>query len=79
MGCRRVLIDAGYLEALHRPNMSLRRNDIEAIVEDGIITKAGMILCVERRGFDSSCETVGEKLSFDVIVCATGFAIVCSI
>ena len=42
MGCRRVVLNAGYLESLHRPNMSLRRNDIEAIVEDGIITKAGM-------------------------------------
>ena len=49
MGCRRVNIDVGHLEALHRPNMSLRRNDIEAIVEDGIITKTGMNLCVERR------------------------------
>jgi len=37
--------------------MSLRQNNIETIVEDGIVTKDG------------------EKLPFDVIVCATGFVI----
>ena len=42
LGCRRILIDAGYLDALHHPNMALRQNDIEAIVEDGIVTKDGM-------------------------------------
>ena len=42
IGCRRILYDVGYLAALHRPNITLRRsNDIEAIVEDGIVTKAG--------------------------------------
>ena len=43
IGCRRIVYDAGYLESLHRANMSLRRNDIEAIVEDGIVTKDGMV------------------------------------
>ena len=77
MGCRRVLYDVGYLEALHRTNMSLRQNDIEAFVEDGIITKAGMNLGGE--ALTDVYETVGEKLLFDVIVCATGFVIVCLI
>ena len=48
IGCRRILFDVGYLAALHRPNITLRSNDIEAIVEDGIVTKAGnfIFLCV---------------------------------
>lgn len=47
IGCRRILYDVGYLAALHRPNITLRSNDIEAIVEDGIITKTGNdFLCV---------------------------------
>jgi cation diffusion facilitator CzcD-associated flavoprotein CzcO len=41
LGCRRILYVTGYLEALHRPNITLRSNDIEAIVEDGIVTKNG--------------------------------------
>ena len=41
LGCRRVVYDVGYLPTLHRPNMTLRSNDLEAIVEDGIVTKAG--------------------------------------
>ena len=36
-----MLLDPGYLEALHRPNITLRINDIETIVEDGIVTKDG--------------------------------------
>jgi len=44
LGCRRVLYDVGYLAALHRPNITLRSNDIGAIVEDGIVTKSGETL-----------------------------------
>ena len=43
LGCRRILYVTGYLEALHRPNITLRSNDIEAIVEDGIVTKNGNV------------------------------------
>ena len=41
IGCRRILYDVGYLAALHRLNINLRSNDIETIVEDSIVTKAG--------------------------------------
>jgi hypothetical protein len=41
IGCRRILYDVGYLAALHHSNVTLRSNDIEAIVEDGIVTKTG--------------------------------------
>ena len=40
IGCRRLGIpyDVGYLAALHRPSITLRSNDIEAIVEDNIVS-----------------------------------------
>ena len=57
IGCRRILYDFGYLAALHRPNITLRSNDIEAIVEDGIVTKAGnnSFGCHEEYLSDISC------------------------
>ena len=57
IGCRRIIYDVGYLAALHRPNITLCSNDIEAIVEDGIVTKAGImiIFLVCREGFLSEC------------------------
>ena len=56
IGCRRILYDVGYLAALHRPNMTLRSNDIEAIVEDGIVTKDGIVFfCVSKILYLISC------------------------
>ncbi|KAF7359005.1 hypothetical protein MSAN_01241200 [Mycena sanguinolenta] len=55
IGCKRLIFDTDYLEALHRPNLKLNWDGIQSICEDGIITKKG------------------EKLSFDVLIFATGF------
>ena len=77
IGCRRIIFDPGYLAALHRPNMTLRSNDLEAIVEDGIITKAGNDFFWMSWRIFIWCFLAGETLPFDVIVCATGFTIVC--
>ena len=54
IGCRRILYDVGYLAALHRPNITLRSNDIESIVEEGIVTKAGskFFVCREESSSD---------------------------
>ncbi|KAJ6500898.1 hypothetical protein C8R45DRAFT_1210585 [Mycena sanguinolenta] len=56
LGCKRIIINQNYLEALHRPNLSLNWDGIQSICEDGIITKTG------------------QRLLFDVIIFATGFA-----
>ncbi|KAF7359004.1 hypothetical protein MSAN_01241100 [Mycena sanguinolenta] len=40
-GCKRVIFDTNYLEALHRPNLKLNWDGIQSICEDGIITKKG--------------------------------------
>jgi cation diffusion facilitator CzcD-associated flavoprotein CzcO len=37
-------VDPGYLEALHRPNVSLKWEAIEGIVENGIKVKTGEIV-----------------------------------
>ncbi|EKM83294.1 hypothetical protein AGABI1DRAFT_111719, partial [Agaricus bisporus var. burnettii JB137-S8] len=56
IGCKRVIFDTGFLDALHRPNLSLIGDGIDKFVADGIVTKKG------------------DKLPFDVIIFATGFA-----
>ncbi|TFY83518.1 hypothetical protein EWM64_g500 [Hericium alpestre] len=40
-GCKRFILDAGYLKALHRPNLILNWDGIERIAENGIVTKKG--------------------------------------
>ncbi|KAJ7165464.1 hypothetical protein C8R43DRAFT_986451 [Mycena crocata] len=44
IGCKRLLIDAGYLTSLHRPNVSLNWDGIESAYDDGLITKTGKML-----------------------------------
>ncbi|KAJ7932822.1 hypothetical protein B0H13DRAFT_2247188 [Mycena leptocephala] len=56
LGCKRIVFDQNYLEALHRPNVTLNWDGMQSICEDGIITNTG------------------EKLLFDVLIFATGFA-----
>ncbi|KAF8209461.1 hypothetical protein K438DRAFT_1960458 [Mycena galopus ATCC 62051] len=56
LGCKRIIINQNYLEALHRPNLNLNWDGIQSIYEEGIVTKKG------------------DKMPFDVIICATGFA-----
>lgn len=43
-GCKRIIVDPGYLESLNRPNVSLKWDAIETIVEDGIELKTGEIV-----------------------------------
>lgn len=41
LGCKRMLLDTGFLQALHRPNLNLNWHGIQSITEDGIITTKG--------------------------------------
>lgn len=43
-GCKRVIKDPGYLEALHRPNVSVKWDAIEGLVENGIKLRTGEII-----------------------------------
>ena len=40
-GCKRAVIDPGYLEALHRPNVLLNWDGIAKFEPDGLVTKQG--------------------------------------
>ncbi|KAL6301962.1 FAD/NAD-P-binding domain-containing protein [Sparassis latifolia] len=42
--CRRLVMDPGYLAALHRPNISLNWDGIAEVTEDGILTKTGEVI-----------------------------------
>ncbi|KAG2153120.1 uncharacterized protein EDB93DRAFT_1249032 [Suillus bovinus] len=43
-GCKRTVANSGYLDILHRPNLTLNFDGIANIVENGIITKTGELL-----------------------------------
>ncbi|KAG0701972.1 hypothetical protein DFH29DRAFT_989931 [Suillus ampliporus] len=43
-GCKRPVADSGFLESLHRPNLTLNFDGIAEIVESGIVTKTGEML-----------------------------------
>lgn len=43
-GCKRIIVDPGYLEALHRPNVSLSWDAIKGIAAEGIELKSGKVV-----------------------------------
>jgi hypothetical protein len=55
-GCRRLVLDAGYIQTLHRSNMDIEWDHIAEVVEDGIVTKSGkkhpLDVIIYATGFD---------------------------
>ncbi|GLB34847.1 putative L-lysine 6-monooxygenase (NADPH-requiring) [Lyophyllum shimeji] len=43
-GCKRIIVDPGYLQALHRPNVAISWDAIKGIVEEGIELRSGKIV-----------------------------------
>ncbi|KAH6918372.1 monooxygenase [Coprinopsis sp. MPI-PUGE-AT-0042] len=43
-GCKRIIVDPGYLKCLHRPNVTLEWGRIDCIVEEGIKLKTGEVI-----------------------------------
>ncbi|KAL0949998.1 hypothetical protein HGRIS_010007 [Hohenbuehelia grisea] len=43
-GCKRIIVNPGYLDALNRPNVKLNWDGIESIVEEGIKLKTGEVI-----------------------------------
>jgi hypothetical protein len=43
-GCKRTVANSGFLDILHRPNLTLNFDGIANVVENGIITKTGEML-----------------------------------
>jgi len=42
-GCKRIVVDPGYLECLHRPNVKLNYDAIERVVPEGVQLKTGQV------------------------------------
>jgi cation diffusion facilitator CzcD-associated flavoprotein CzcO len=40
-GCKRMILNPGYLECLHQPNMDMNWEGIERFTETGLVTKKG--------------------------------------
>ena len=51
-GCKRLIVDTGYYECLHQPNVDISKDPILEINETGIVTKNRMyIVFPDRRLF----------------------------
>jgi cation diffusion facilitator CzcD-associated flavoprotein CzcO len=56
-GCKRLVVDAGWMNALHRENVELNFDDIASFTENGIITQKGksfhLFPAVSKNSFDA--------------------------
>ena len=43
-GCKRLIVDTGYYECLHQPNVDITKDPILEINETGIVTKNRMYI-----------------------------------
>jgi hypothetical protein len=73
-GCKRLMVDSNYLSALLRPNLTPNFDGISKITENGILTNKGKILTFIDHLFTKPL--IGEHMTFDVIIFATGFSVV---
>ncbi|KIL69905.1 hypothetical protein M378DRAFT_69093, partial [Amanita muscaria Koide BX008] len=44
VGCKRIIVDHGYLKSLHQPNVTLRWDEIDSVVEEGIKLKTDEVV-----------------------------------
>ncbi|KEI40463.1 uncharacterized protein L969DRAFT_15820 [Mixia osmundae IAM 14324] len=65
-GCKRVIMDPGYLESLHQDNVELVTDPIDTIVDKGIRGKSGQVydldVIVLATGFNLSSKGLGLNL-----------------
>jgi cation diffusion facilitator CzcD-associated flavoprotein CzcO len=58
VGCRRLVPSIGYLEALHKPNVTVVTEGIAKVAPEGLVTTSGELLPVDiivcATGFDTS-------------------------
>ncbi|KAF6763939.1 hypothetical protein DFP72DRAFT_873803 [Ephemerocybe angulata] len=62
-GCKRMIMDAGYLECLGQPNVSLRWDAIDSVVEEGIRLKSGEIVPLDVIIFGTGYSLVAAQLN----------------
>ena len=61
-GCKRIIVDPGYLQALHRPNVSLEWNGIEEVLEDGVRLKSGEFVPLDIIIFGTGFEILNRDM-----------------
>ncbi|CAE6508465.1 unnamed protein product [Rhizoctonia solani] len=66
-GCKRLVLDSGYLESLHRSNVELEWDPITKIVPDGIETKSG-----HKHQFDVIAFATGFDIARSLALDVTG-------
>ena len=58
-GCKRIIVDPGYLQALHSANVEVTYEGIDHIVPEGILLKSGKLVYLDviiyATGFDTVC------------------------
>ncbi|KAL1742380.1 hypothetical protein HDZ31DRAFT_43372 [Schizophyllum fasciatum] len=47
VGCKRIIVDPGFLKSLHRENVELRWDEIDSIVEEGVKLKTGEVVALD--------------------------------
>ncbi|KAG8786077.1 hypothetical protein FRC12_016936 [Ceratobasidium sp. 428] len=67
LGCKRVVVDPGYLVSLNKPNVELEFDTITEVTETGITTKAG-----KNYDFDIICYATGFDVEGSSSINVTG-------
>jgi cation diffusion facilitator CzcD-associated flavoprotein CzcO len=66
MGCKRIILDPGYLQCLHQSNVELITDAIGEITTEGILTKNGELhdldVLILATGFDTGVSGIGIDL-----------------
>ncbi|KAF9075162.1 hypothetical protein BDP27DRAFT_1380799 [Rhodocollybia butyracea] len=61
-GCKRIIVDPGYLDSLNRPNVNLSWAGIERIVDNGIKLKTGEVVPLDVIIFATGFSVIPEDL-----------------
>lgn len=81
-GCKRLLLDAGYLHALGQPNVSVKFGGAARITSKGVETMQGAFcivhLCFMKAKLTFGRNLAGDEIPVDILIFATGFSVVCS-
>lgn len=59
-GCKRIIVDPGYLDSLNRPNVHLNWDGIERIVDNGIKLRTGEVIPLDVIIFATGFSVVGS-------------------
>jgi cation diffusion facilitator CzcD-associated flavoprotein CzcO len=67
-GCKRLIVDPGYLKCLHRPNVTLNFDAIDRVVPEGVLLQNGEVIPLDVLIFGTGFSLV---CSFDMRTAVT--------